>query len=109
MVVPNGVEDLWAEDGTQPACSRLRVTAHEPRLREVERSRLRDDLVRDAELADVVEEAGEARLGLLLRGQPHVAGKFARQPSHPDEMASGILVKMPPQAVHRGGGCGVRC
>src|SRR5437870_7828412 len=109
MVVPNGLEDLWAEDGTQPACSRLRVTADEPPLREVERACPRNDLVRDAELADVVEEAGEARLGLLLRGQSHVAGEVARQPSDPDEMAPGIFVKVLPQVVHRGGGCGVRC
>ena len=97
MVVPNGIEDLWAEDGTQPACSRLRVAAHEPHLREVERSRLGDDPVRDPELSDVVEEAREARFGLFPRAQPDMASEVPRQVPHPDEMCPGTLVEMFPQ------------
>jgi len=60
VVVVDGVEDLRADGAFQPACSRLRVAAHEPHLREVERSRLGDDPVGDPELSDVVEEAREA-------------------------------------------------
>ena len=60
VVVPNGVENLRADDALQPAYSHLRVAAHEPRLREVERSRLGDDPLRDPELSDVVEKAREA-------------------------------------------------
>ena len=72
MVVPDGVDDPSAEDALQPERSHLRMAAHELPLCKAERGRLRNNLVRNPELADVVEEAGEARGGPFLRGQPDV-------------------------------------
>src|SRR5258708_7802676 len=76
-------EDVVADDG---------VLLDELEFLARERSGLAEDLVVDADFADVVQEAGEINVAEVVEGESELNSQAARDERHPFTVAAGIGV-----------------
>ena len=81
-----------AVDGVEDARADLRVALDDRALGLVQRAGLVEDVLGHADLADVVERAGDPQMAELGRGQPQAAAHLQGVAAHPLEMPLGVDV-----------------
>jgi hypothetical protein len=79
-------------DGVEHPLPLDRVAAHDLPLRVVQRARLVDDLLRDGDLPDVVQQRGELEVAELGAGQPQPLAYRHRELDDVAAVAAGVLV-----------------